>query len=168
MPLTDGIRSSSTVMIVVRSIESILSIVVLGLMAAVSNWYNVETMTATPSEINFLIFVPIWSFISVLYHVLAPGLAPEAYHPIAALVIECLNVVFWFSGFVSLAAFLSKLLFCRGMVCSEAQAGAVFSALQFITWSSTLFFTAKEVFKGRFHKTTASRRNVVQMKETVA
>ena len=34
---------------------------------AVAHWYNVDTLTASPTQINFLIFAGIWSILSVGY-----------------------------------------------------------------------------------------------------
>jgi hypothetical protein len=38
----------------------------------VANWYNSDTLTASPSQINFLIFVPVWSFITIAYLEITP------------------------------------------------------------------------------------------------
>lgn len=44
---------------------------------AVANWYNMDTMTSSPSQINFLVFVPLWSFISIAYLEVVPKFAPR-------------------------------------------------------------------------------------------
>jgi hypothetical protein len=38
----------------------------------VAHWYNADTLTASPSQIDFLIFVPIFSFISIAYLEITP------------------------------------------------------------------------------------------------
>lgn len=38
----------------------------------VSHWYNADTLTASPSQINFLVFVPVFTLISILYLEIAP------------------------------------------------------------------------------------------------
>ena len=38
----------------------------------VAHWYDADTLTASPSQINFLIFVPLFSFISLAYLELSP------------------------------------------------------------------------------------------------
>jgi hypothetical protein len=40
--------------------------------SAVAHWYNADTLTASPNQINFLIFVPIFSLISIAYLELIP------------------------------------------------------------------------------------------------
>lgn len=62
---------------------------------------------------------------------------------------EITNMLFWLSGFAALAVFLSRLLFCRGAVCSAAQADAVFAALSFAVWTASSVITAREVFAAR-------------------
>lgn len=41
----------------------------------VANWYNADTLTASPSQINFLVFIPIFSFITVAYLEITPRYA---------------------------------------------------------------------------------------------
>lgn len=43
----------------------------------VSHWYNNDTLTASPSQVNFLIFVPLFSIISVAYLEIAPRFMPK-------------------------------------------------------------------------------------------
>lgn len=43
----------------------------------VAHWYNADTLTASPSQINFLIFVPLFSFISVVYLEVVPRFMPK-------------------------------------------------------------------------------------------
>lgn len=147
---------------------------------AVANWYNMDTMTSSPSQINFLIFVPLWSFISIAYLEVVPNFAPRgkitpdshpirsrngvenatntetASHPWGAVAFELLNVLFYFAGFIALAVFLSKLLFCRGAVCAAARADTVLAALQFALWSGTSLLMMKDVFKTGLRKPTAA------------
>ena len=43
----------------------------------VANWYNVDTLTSSPSQINFLIFSALWSVISIVYLEVLPKFAPR-------------------------------------------------------------------------------------------
>jgi hypothetical protein len=40
--------------------------------STVAHWYDADTLTASPSQVNFLIFVPVFSFISLAYLVITP------------------------------------------------------------------------------------------------
>lgn len=68
-------------------------------------------------------------------------------------------MTFFFSGFVALGVFLSKLDWCRGTVCSSAQADTAFAAFLFITWGVTIFFAGKEVMKTGFRRAVTSKMN---------
>jgi len=159
----------------------------------VANWYNVDTFTASPSQINFLIFSSIWSLISLAFLELVPKFAPRgkhklpppkrlcmqllhgrtaayrdhtASHPYAALAFECSNVLFWFAGAVALGVFMSQLLFCRNSVCSVAQADVAISAMTFVSWVVSIFFIAKDMFKGGLRKPASTTFAGAQMKES--
>lgn len=75
-----------------------------------------------------------------------------AANPYIALGVEFTNVLFWFAGFVALAVFLSKLLFCRGAVCHAAQADVAFAALAWMSWTGSAGILAASVFKAGFRK----------------
>lgn len=69
------------------------------------------------------------------------------------------NVLFYFAGFVALAVFLSKLLFCRGAVCGSARAATAFGAFEFVLWGVTAAFTVKDAVKGGFSGIRLPGRN---------
>lgn len=71
-------------------------------------------------------------------------------------------MLFYFAGFIALATFLGKLLFCRGSVCAAARADAVFAAFSWVLWAGTSTILALELFKGL--KTDKEAK--VAMKET--
>ncbi|TVY37139.1 hypothetical protein LCER1_G009228 [Lachnellula cervina] len=131
----------------------------------VAHWYNADTLTASPKQINFLIFVPVFSLISVFYLELAPRFAPKASHPYALFVVEVLNTLFYFSGFIALAVFIGKLLFCRGSVCSAARADAVFAAFSWILWAASSVNSALKMFRGGFKSMKTDQQTSSAMKE---
>lgn len=53
-------------------------------------------------QISFNLFAGLWAFLICCYLVPA-AFKPSIYHPIAALVLDALAVIFWFAGFISLA-----------------------------------------------------------------
>lgn len=91
----------------------------------------------------------------------------KASHPYAHLGFEALNTLFYFAGFVALAAFLGKLLFCRGSVCGAARADAVFAAFSFLLWTGTSTLLAMEIFRGGFRSANQDNKAKSAMKETV-
>lgn len=101
----------------------------MSLTSVVASWYNSSTMVASPSQVNFLLFCGVWTAVVVVpYLTLAPRFFPAAAHKFGILAAEVLTMIFWFSGFIALAVFISNLLFCRGNVCRAAQAATAFGA----------------------------------------
>jgi len=149
-----------------RILQIVLSLIVLGTAGYVANWYNSDTLTASPSQINFLIFVPVWSFITIAYLEITPLYAKRASHPYAHFALEIITTIFYFSGFIALAVFLSKLLYCRGSVCASARAAAIFSSISCATWVLTTILLGIEIFKGGFRVAQAQNARLASMKET--
>ncbi|KAG0647871.1 hypothetical protein D0Z07_5939 [Hyphodiscus hymeniophilus] len=131
-----------------RLAQGFISVVILGLSGYVAHWYNADTLTASPAQINFLIFVPIFSFISLAYLEVTPRFLQKVSHPYAHLTLSILNSLFYFAGFVALSTFLGKLLFCRGSVCSAARADTAFAALSWAIWTGSSAMLGLELFKG--------------------
>ncbi|GAB1313011.1 hypothetical protein MFIFM68171_03221 [Madurella fahalii] len=140
----------------IRIIQGLLALAVVGLSASVVHWYNATMVVASPSQLNFLIFGGIWSILSLVSIEAVPRFYPRASNPYIALGVEITNVLFWFSGFVALAVFLSKLLFCRGAVCHAAQVDAVFAALSFAIWTSSTVLLGRDLFKAGFRRPSAA------------
>ncbi|KKY30580.1 hypothetical protein UCDDA912_g09438 [Diaporthe ampelina] len=137
-------------MLALRAVQGVFAVVILGLSAYVANWYNIDTLTSSPSQVNFLVFVPLFSLISIAYLEAVPKFMPKFSHPWAVLALEVTNVLFYFAGFVALAVFLTHLLFCRGAVCGSARAATVFSSFNFLLWTATAALTIKDALKGGF------------------
>jgi len=148
-----------------RIAQGIFAVVVMGLSAYVAHWYDSDTLTASPSQINFLIFVPLFSFLSLIYLELSPRFMAKVSHPIAHLLFSTLNTLFYFAGFIALSVFLSKLLFCRGSVCAAARADAVFASFSFLLWTATTALLVLDVFKGGFRGMRTDKEAKVAMKE---
>ena len=46
--------------------------------SAVANWYNMDTLTASPTQINFMIAAPLFSLITIAYLELVPRFMPRS------------------------------------------------------------------------------------------
>ncbi|KAJ9141894.1 hypothetical protein NKR23_g7543 [Pleurostoma richardsiae] len=148
-----------------RIVQGVFAVIVLGLSGYVANWYNVDTLTSSPSQINFLVFTPVFSILSIAYLELAPRFLPRFTHPWATIALETTNVMFYFAGFVALAVFLSRLLFCRGMVCSAARADTAFASFSFALWAVTAGLKFRDLIKGGGFRKPAATMSGPQMKE---
>ncbi|OTB11326.1 hypothetical protein K445DRAFT_77730 [Daldinia sp. EC12] len=140
--------ASNMITLGIRAAQLVFGIILLGLTAYVAHWYNVDTLTSSPSQINLLLFASLFTIVSVLYLELAPRFVPKISHPLVALGLTASNAIFHFAGFIALAVFMSKLLFCRGSVCGSAQASIAFGAIEFLLWTTSAVFTGKEVVQG--------------------
>ncbi|KAI1343984.1 membrane-associating domain-containing protein [Xylariaceae sp. FL0016] len=136
--------SQSVIILGLRAAQLLFAFIILGLSAYVANWYNVDTLTSPPSQINWLLFVSLFTIISVGYLEAVPRFAPKFSHPWAAIGLELGNALFYFAGFIALSVFISKLLFCRGSVCGAAQADVAFGAFEFLLWTASAVFMGKE------------------------
>ena len=76
-------------------------------------------------------------------------------HPYAAFAIESLTTLFHFAGFIALAVFLSKLLFCRGSVCNAARVDVGAASFGFVLWVASTVMVGVEIFKGGFRRAAA-------------
>ncbi|KFY15107.1 hypothetical protein V491_05773, partial [Pseudogymnoascus sp. VKM F-3775] len=142
-----------------------------------AHWYDADTLTASPSQFNFLIFTGVWSLLSIFYLEIVPrrwprgmpspslppnresrkrtnadGTLTTGSHPYAAFALESLTTLFHFSGFIALAVFLSKLLFCRGSVCNAARADVGAASFGFVLWIASTVMMGIEIFKGGFRR----------------
>lgn len=75
-------------------------------------------------------------------------------------------MLFYFAGFIALAVFLGKLLFCRGSVCAAARADAAFAAFSWLAWTVSTALVALQMFKGGFSGLKTDRQAKSAMKET--
>lgn len=144
---TASMMSTSIIILGIRAAQLSFAFIVMGLTAYVAHWYNVDTMTTSPSQINWLLAVSLFTIISVLYLELTPRFLPRFSHPLVALGLETGNALFYFSGFIALAVFMSRLLFCRGSVCHSAQAAIAFGAMEFLLWTASAALMGKELAK---------------------
>ncbi|KAK4167405.1 membrane-associating domain-containing protein [Cladorrhinum sp. PSN259] len=143
----------SALLLPIRIFQGLFSTLVLALSAFVAHWYNTTTVVSSPTQINFLLFIGTFSVLSIACLEIFPRIFPRAAaNPYIALGVEFTNVLFWFAGWVALAVFLSKLLFCRGAVCHAAQADVAFGAMAWMSWTGSAGILAASVFKAGFRK----------------
>lgn len=79
-----------------------------------------------------------------------------------------MNVLFYFAGFIALAVFLGKLLFCRGSVCAAARADATFAAFNWLLWTGSSALLALEIFRGGLKGIKTDKQAASAMKEATA
>ncbi|PHH53712.1 hypothetical protein CFIMG_005261RA [Ceratocystis fimbriata CBS 114723] len=136
----------SIVSLALRGLQAVLALVVLILAMVVSQFYNTRTEFSAPSQVNFLIFVPLFSFLSLVYLEVLPRMAPQLLYPFISFTVEGLNAVFYFSGFTALSVFISRLSFCLGSICTTARMAAVCGGIEFVLWTVTMAVSSQAAF----------------------
>ncbi|KAI1428526.1 membrane-associating domain-containing protein [Xylaria sp. FL1777] len=162
--------SANIILMGLRIAQFTLAFVVLGLSAYVANWYNADTMSPPPAQIGWLLFVSLFTIISVGLLEGLPRFAPRFFHPYAALSLEFSNALFYFAGFIALSTFMSKLLFCRGSVCSSARADVAFGIFEFLLWIASTALASRDLFKKGFRRSNNTQLplGISPMKEAPA
>ncbi|RYP40159.1 hypothetical protein DL767_001874 [Monosporascus sp. MG133] len=131
-----------------RAAQLVSASVTLAATAYVADWYHGDTLTLPPAQIIWLLTCSVFSICSIGYLEGAKRFYPRAFHSFAALGLESVNALFHLFGFVYLAIFISKLLFCWGSVCGAARAGVAFGALGFLFWVASAALAAREIIRG--------------------
>ena len=119
-----------------------------------------DTQTASPTQINFLVALPVLSLVSLAYSEGTSRFAPRAYLPYVAIAVDAINAIMYFSGFIAFAVFLNSLLFCRGNVCGSARAATIFSALSFCAWTASAVMLALGVFRSSARMPNPRTQNI--------
>lgn len=156
-------KFSNKVMLILRAIQLIFTIIVLGLTASTisNNTYRsgMYIYRYESSQDNFVIFVTVWSILAIPYLVFTPLWAPSIAHPIAFLAVECLSWIFWLSGWAALMATWGTLGDCGPISpCKTGKASAALSLINWVFWSVTLSFVIKSAipyFRSNGHKVKA-------------
>lgn len=132
---------------ILRIVQGILALIVVGTAGYVVNYYR-EAPPAprkSPSEVNFLIWNFVWTVLALLYLGLAPTYVPNLYHKWAVVGVEGLSVLFWFCGWVAMAAWLGNATVCFGTVCGCARAAVVFAMFEWLAWCLSFGIVVKAI-----------------------
>lgn len=130
-----------------RAVQLVFSIIVLGLTAYVINNFDTPLGNFSPDSVDFLLFCSIWTFLAVAYLVIAPARFPALAHKFAILAVEAISVIFWFSGWVAVAAWAGDwhLGKCDLNFCRSAIAAVVFGCFIWMTFVVTTIVSALHV-----------------------
>jgi hypothetical protein len=135
----------NVLMFALRIVQAIHAVLILGLTIFVAHWYNADTLSHSPAQVNYIIFDTIWTLVALCYLTLAV-VKPNMHHKWAVLAIDALSMVFWLSAFIAMSIFLTRLLFCRGSVCAAARAATVFSAFTWAAFTLSFAVAVKHAF----------------------
>ena|SRR5438045_8060935 len=86
---------------------------------------------ASPSQVNFLVFASVWSILAVTFLVLSPRYDDDGRHighKFVILAVDVVTAIFWFAGFIALAALIGVPNCGRNRLCQALQAAVAFGA----------------------------------------
>ncbi|KAM3514572.1 hypothetical protein MY11210_001807 [Beauveria gryllotalpidicola] len=157
--------------ILLRVLQGLLALANLALAAYVYNWYSRVAERSSPGALQFLVFAPCVSIISIAY--LETAVRQKRMimaHRLTSMGVEGLNAILYFGGFIAFALTLSDsssddATACEGGVsCTLSRAVAVIAAAEFSAWIASTIFAAQEWFQSEAHmkKITAARRQMAE------
>lgn len=139
--------SPNVIILSLRTAQFALAFVVLGMSSYIANWYNADIKSPAPAQIGWLLFVSLFTIISVGILEGLPRFAPRLLHPYAALSLEFGNALFYFAGFVALSTYMGILPYCRGSVCGAARADVAFGIFEFLLWAATTYLASRDILR---------------------
>ncbi|KAM3497837.1 hypothetical protein MY10362_008826 [Beauveria mimosiformis] len=156
-----------TGIIILRVLQGLLALANLTLAAYVYNWYSRVADRSSPGALQFLVFAPCVSIISVGYLEIAVRQRRMIMaHRLTSMGVEGLNAILYFGGFIAFALTLSdSSTACEaGLSCTLSRAVAVIAAAEFSAWIASTIFAAQEWFQSEAHmkKITAARRQMAE------
>jgi len=94
---------------------------------------------------NFMIWNFVWTVLALLYLGLAPTYFPDAHHKWAVTAVEAITLIFWFCGWIAIAAWVGNLTVCFGTVCGCARAAVVFAVFEWIAWCASFGIVVRAI-----------------------
>ncbi|KAK2789299.1 hypothetical protein FQN52_005725 [Onygenales sp. PD_12] len=134
----------------IRGAQALFSLIILGLTAYVINSFRELSYGLFQIDsVNFLLFAAVWTlFIVVPYLVLAPIYFPALAHKYGLMAAEALTMIFWFAGFIAVAAILPAPRVCASPQCHSMQAATVFGAFEWLLFVGAIVLTFLPKFRG--------------------
>ncbi|KAL5355447.1 marvel domain-containing protein [Aspergillus floccosus] len=130
----------------VRAIQVVFAIIILGLTA-----YIISVATGGYSDtVNFMLFNSIWTaFVATPYLAAGPILVPNFPHRWIVPAVEIITTIFWFAGFIALAAMLPPPRYCHSGPCNAGQAASAFGAFEWALFLATSVYSTLAALRNR-------------------
>ncbi|KAK2766191.1 hypothetical protein FQN54_007707 [Arachnomyces sp. PD_36] len=143
------------ILLPLRGVQAVFAVIVFALCAYVSTWFSNE-IGASPSDVNFLIFAGVFTIVITLpFIILAPRFLPALANKFTLLGLEAVTMLFWFAGFIALAAglgYVANIDWCGDdgkNACGAVKAGAAFGAFEWLAFAVTTAITALGAFRSK-------------------
>ncbi|MCJ1410678.1 hypothetical protein MMC19_004764 [Ptychographa xylographoides] len=154
----DKYHSNTKILLPLRGVALLFTIIELGLTAyGVSIFDGTYTIDFTTyyvnfSALNFLLFNSLWTLLVLVYLFVSLRMTKIG-HPFVVLAVVAVTMLFWFAGWVALAAFLggSLKLACDfgGTACGVLDAATAFGAFLWLIFLVDTVLAALAVTSGR-------------------
>jgi hypothetical protein len=134
----------------VRIAQAVLGIIILGLIANTVHAFDHNGdygFDDSWHSANFLLFCSVWTlFIVVPYLVAAPMFAPQ-FAPIhVILAVDAVTMIFWFSGFIAVAAQIHSPSVCSHYnFCATAQGASALGAFEWLLFTGAAAMEVRAV-----------------------
>jgi len=149
---TDKMAVTYAFALPLRVAEGVLAIIILGLTAYDASAWSGPWHSWSPAEINYTIFVSVWTLLALIYLILAPLHFPTAAHKFGVLAAEAVTMIFWFAAWIALASMLGNWGCGQSWgPCRAATAATVFGAFEWLLWCATTVMAALHVFRTDRH-----------------
>ncbi|KAJ5461094.1 uncharacterized protein N7458_002646 [Penicillium daleae] len=140
----------------VRFVQIIFGLIVVALTAYVIStfayWWSFS------DTVNFLLFLGCWTtFVATPYLLAAPIYFPRLAHRFVIPAVEVITMIFWFAGFIAIAAQLPSPAYCKWSGCRALQAVAVFGAFEWVLFVVTTYFAVIDL-KERRHSGESAQK----------
>ncbi|XWX00819.1 hypothetical protein V2A60_008840 [Cordyceps javanica] len=157
-----------TIIIGLRVFQGLLALANLALAGYVYHWYSSDAKLPTPGALQFLVFAPCVSVVSIAYVEFAARQKRMVMaYRLTSMGVEGLNAILYFGGFIAFALTLSDAYSretCQGLSCTLSRAIAVIAASEFSAWIVSTILAAQEWFQSEAHmnKITEARRQMAE------
>lgn len=142
-------------------------------MLLVYHWYANVAHRPSPGALQFLVFAPCVSLVSIIYLEIAVRQKHMIMaHRLTSMGVEGLNSILYFGGFIAFALTLSDSssaspsasTSCEGLSCTLSRAVAVLAAAEFSAWITSTILAAQDWFRSEAHMNsiTAARRQMAK------
>ncbi|KAJ2967024.1 hypothetical protein NQ176_g9868 [Zarea fungicola] len=162
--------------IFLRVLQGLLGMANLALAAYVYHWYANVAHRPSPGALQFLVFAPCVSLVSIIYLEIAVRQKHMIMaHRLTSMGVEGLNSILYFGGFIAFALTLSDSsssssssssanTSCEGLSCTLSRAVAVLAAAEFSAWITSTILAAQDWFRSEAHMNniTAARRQMAK------
>lgn len=138
---------------IVHGVAAVFAIIELGLTAYVVSPFNNRAYGPgrSPDTLNFMVFNSVWSLLVLAYVGIVPIYMTSFFHKLAALALNAITTVFWFSGSIAMAVYWGAPSCSSNTYCGSMEAAIAFGFFLWLIFSFLTVIDALESLRSRGH-----------------